>query len=111
MHDKSFLQAMQDLQDRISNNFHGSVSHMLLHSTTAADATSNIQDEKMRSAITNVLVCGQIISLLALMRDLNLLDKTQYDEFTTYLLRTLTSRYEELAVWSGLHPETWERGA
>lgn len=110
MQDKSFLQAMQDLQDRISSDFQGSISHMLLHQATTADATSNIKDEKMRAAITNVLICGQIISLLGLMRDLHLLDKAQYDEFTTYLLRTLTSRYEDFAVWSGLNSEMWEKG-
>ena len=90
MQDKSFLQAIEDLQDRISSSFQETISHMLWHGTTVADATLNIKDEKMRTVVTNMLMTGQIIALLTLMRDLRLLGKAQYEELTTYLRRTLT---------------------
>ncbi len=100
MQDKSFLQAMQDLQDRISGNIQESLHHMLLHRTTATNAALEIQDEKVRAVVTNELITGQIIALLALMRDLHILSETQYDEFTTYLQRSLASQYGDFTMWS-----------
>ena len=89
MQDKSFLQAMQDLQDRVSNNFLDTINHMLIHRTT--NATLNIQDEKMRAVVKNTLITGQIIALLTLMKEMGILDETQYDEFTAYLMHSLTN--------------------
>jgi len=90
MQDKSFLQAVQDLQDRLSRNFQDTIGHMLVHRTTVTKATLNIQDEKMREVVTNTLITGQIIALLSLMRELRILDEAQYDELTSYLRRSLT---------------------
>jgi hypothetical protein len=92
MQDKSFLQAIEDLQDRISSNFQDSIGHMLVHRTTVAKATLEIKDENMRAVVTNMLITGQIIALLTLMKDLRILDEAQYDEFTTYLLHSLASQ-------------------
>jgi len=89
MQDKSFLQAIEDLQDRISSNFQDAVGHMLVHGTTVAKATLDIKDEKMRAVVTDMLITGQIIALLTLMRELRMLDEAQYDEFTKYLLHSL----------------------
>ncbi len=100
MQDKSFLQATQDLQDRITDTFHESINHMLLHRATATNATEDIQDEKMRAVVTDELITGQIIALLSLMRDLRLLDGGQYDEFTAYLLRSLASQHGDFITWS-----------
>jgi hypothetical protein len=97
--DKSFLQATQDLQDRLTDNFHESINHMLLHRATVTNATVDIQDEKMRAIVTSELITGQIIALLSLMRDLRLLDGAQYDEFTTYLLHSLVSQHGEFITW------------
>lgn len=100
MQDKSFLQAMQDLQDRISGNIQESLHYMLLHRTTVTNATLEIQDETVRAVVTNELITGQIIALLALMRDLHILNATQYDEFATYLQRSLASHYGDVTMWS-----------
>ncbi len=89
MQDKSFLQAIQDLQDRLSNNFLDTLGHMLVYRTTVAKATLNIQDEKARAIIKNTLITSQIISLLTLMKEMGILDETQYDEFTAYLMHAL----------------------
>jgi len=89
MQDKSFLQAIDDLQDRISSNLQDTIGHMLVHRTTVVKATLGIKDEKMRAVVTNMLITSQIIALLTLMRDLGILDEAQYDEFTTYLLQSL----------------------
>ena len=91
MQDKSFLQAIEDLQDRISSNFQDAVGHMLVHRTTVVKATLDIKDEKMRAVVTDMLITGQIIALLTLMRELRMLDEAQYDEFTTYLLHSFGS--------------------
>ncbi|MBE3558755.1 MAG: hypothetical protein IMW89_05940 [Ktedonobacteraceae bacterium] len=98
MQDKSFLQAIQDLQDRISDNFYESVQHMLLHRTSAVDATLSIEDEKMRTIITNALIVAQIITLLALMRDLHFLGETQYKEFRSYLLQAFAAQHREFLI-------------
>jgi hypothetical protein len=100
MQDKTFLQAIQDLENRIVGNFQESINHMILHRTTAVNATVDIKDEKMRAVVINALICGQIIALLTLMRDLRILDSSQYDEFTTYLQRSLTSQHGEFSLWS-----------
>jgi Pyruvate/2-oxoacid:ferredoxin oxidoreductase gamma subunit len=92
MQDKSFLQAIEDLQDRLSSNFQDAIGHMLVHRTTVAKATLDIKDEKMRAVVTNMLMTGQLIALLTLMKDLRILDEAQYDEFTTYLLHSLASQ-------------------
>ena len=90
MQDKSFLQAMQDLQDRLSNNILDTIDHMLVHRTTVTNATLNIQDEKMRAVVKNTLITGQMIALLTLIKEMGILDEMQYDEFTTYLMHALT---------------------
>ena len=90
MQDKSYLQAIQDLQDRLSSDFQKTLGHMLAHRTTVAKASSNIEDEKVRALVKNTLITGQMIALLTLMKDMGILDETQYDEFTAYLMHALT---------------------
>lgn len=92
MQDKSFLQAIQDLQDRLSGDFQKTLGHMLVYRTTVSKATLNIQDEKVRAVVKNALITGQMISLLTLMKEMGILDETQYDEFTAYLMQSLTYR-------------------
>ncbi|GCE06651.1 hypothetical protein [Dictyobacter aurantiacus] len=91
MQDRTYQQAIEDLRDRISDDFQSSVNHMLVHRTTATDATLNIQDEGVRTVVTDALIAGQILTLLTLMRDLCMVDEEQHREFTAYLLRSLTS--------------------
>ena len=90
MQDKSYQQAIQDLQDRISNHFLNTIGSMLAHGTTVSKATLNIRDESERAVVKNTLITGQIIALLALMKEMGILDETQYDEFRAYLVRSLT---------------------
>jgi uncharacterized protein YutE (UPF0331/DUF86 family) len=92
MQDKSYMQAIQDLQDRLSQQFLETLSHMLARRTTVDKATLHIEDEKVRAVVKNTLMTGQIIALLALMKEMGLLDETQYDEFTAYLMHSLTDR-------------------
>ena len=92
MQDKSFQQAMQELQDRISGDLQESVRTMLLHGTTATSATLNIKDETIRAVVTDAIIINQIIALLTLMKDLSLLDEAQHKELTTYLGRSLHSK-------------------
>ena len=90
MQDKSFVQAIQDLQDRLSSDFQNTLSHMLVHRTTVAKASSNIQDEKVRAIVKNTLITGQMITLLTLIKEMGILNETQYDEFAAYLMQSLT---------------------
>ena len=85
MQDKSYQQA---LQDRIEKDFQGSINHMLLHHTDVTNATETIKDEKVRSLVYDMLMTGQIVALLGLLKDLSLLDAWQYNEMTAYLLRS-----------------------
>ena len=90
MQDKSFVQAMQDLQDRLSIDFQKTLGHMLVHRTTVAEAALNIQDERVRAVVKNTLITSQMLALLTLMKEMGLLGETQYDEFTAYLIQSLT---------------------
>jgi hypothetical protein len=87
MEDKSYLQALHERQYRLSVDFLDTLGQMLVHRTTVAEASLAIQDEHLREVIKNTLLTGQIIALLALMKDMGLLEASQYDEFTAYLLQ------------------------
>ena len=89
MQDKSFVEAIQDLQDRLSSDFQKALGHMLVHRTTVAEASLHIQDENVRALVKNTLITSQMISLLTLMKDMGILDETHYDEFAAYLMQTL----------------------
>jgi hypothetical protein len=91
MHDKTFVQALQDLQDRISNDLHGSLGHMLMHGSTVSSATSDIEDERIREVVKNTLITGQMIALFTMMKELNILDEAQCEEFIAHVKRSLTS--------------------
>lgn len=98
MQDKTFSQAMLDLEERVSSHSQEAMYRMLLQRTTATVATVDIADEKMRTIVTNELIHGQINALLALLRDLHVLDEGQYAEFTAYLRRALASHYHVVAT-------------
>lgn len=88
MQDKSFQQAIQELHGRLSNGFQDALCRMISYRTTVTNATSDIQDEKVRTVVTKTLIVGQITVLLALLRDLHMLDDMQYNEFVAYLMQT-----------------------
>ena len=92
MLDKSYVQAIQDLQDRLSSHSLDTIAHMLTHRTTASQATLNIRDEQMRAMVKNTLITGQMVTLLTLMKELGILDESQYDEFRAYLMHSLTDQ-------------------
>jgi hypothetical protein len=88
MQDKSFQQAIQELHGNLSNGFQDALCRMISYRTTVTNATSDIQDEKVRNVVTKTLIVGQITVLLALMRDMHMLDDMQYNEFVAYLMQT-----------------------
>jgi hypothetical protein len=88
MQDKSFQQAIQELHSNLSNGFQDALCRMISYRTTVANATSDIQDEKVRTVVTKTLIVGQITVLLAMMRDMHMLDDMQYNEFVAYLMQT-----------------------
>jgi Pyruvate/2-oxoacid:ferredoxin oxidoreductase gamma subunit len=91
MQDKSFRQALLDVENRIAKDFHASINSMLLHQTNVTHATRAIEDENVRALVTNMIMTGQIVVLLGLLKDLHLLDEVQYNELTAYLLRSARS--------------------
>jgi hypothetical protein len=88
MQDKSFQQAIQELHGNLSNGFEDALCRMISYRTTVTNATSDIQDEKVRTVVTKTLIVGQITALLALMRDMQMLNDMQYNEFVAYLMQT-----------------------
>ncbi|TMC20724.1 MAG: hypothetical protein E6J34_11805 [Chloroflexi bacterium] len=91
MQDRSFAQAVHDLHDQLSNEFLDSIHNMLEYRTTVTKATLAIQDENRRTVVSKTLIVGQVITLLALMKDMHILHEEQYSEFRTYLLNTLAT--------------------
>ena len=90
MPDKSYVQAIQELQDQLSSYSLDTIAHMLTHRTTVSQATFNIQDERMRAVVKNTLMTGQMVALLTLMKEMGILDETHYEEFRAYLMHSLT---------------------
>jgi hypothetical protein len=89
--DKSFQQAIQDLQDRLLNGFQNTIFHMIGHRTTVAAAASGIQDERVRAIVTKTLIVEQITMLLALVRGMHIISDAQYNEFVDYLTHSSTT--------------------
>jgi hypothetical protein len=92
MQDKTFLQAVQDLHCKLANEFQDTLCHMLQYPTTVTKATSDIEDEKLRSIVSKTLIVGQIITLLSLMKSMHILNEAQHSEFTSYLMDSLNSQ-------------------
>jgi len=92
MQDKTFLQAIQDLHGKLSDEFQDTLCYMLQHHTTVTKATSDIKDESLRSIVSKTLIVGQIITLLTLMKSLHILSEAQHNEFTVYLMHSLSSQ-------------------
>ena len=92
MPDKSYVQALRELQDRLSSHSLETIAHMLTHRTTASQATLNIQDENVRTVVKNTLITGQLVALLTLMKEMGILDETHYEEFRAYLMHSLTDQ-------------------
>ena len=90
MQDKTFLQAVHDLHGKLSNEFQDTLCHMLQYHTTVTKATSEIEDEKMRSIVAKTLIVGQIITLLTVLKNVHILSEAQHHEFTVYLMQSLT---------------------
>ena len=92
MQDKSYVQAIQDLQDRLSLQFLETLGHMLMRRTSVDKATLHIEDEKVRAIVKNALITGQMMASFSLMKEMGFLDEMQYEEFTAYLMRSLIYR-------------------
>lgn len=90
MQDKSFQQAIQELQDKLVGNFQDTISRMSKQRTTVREATAGIQDERVRTVVASVLIRGQMIALFTLMRDMQFLDDAQYNELTEFLMNSIT---------------------
>jgi len=88
MQDKTFQQAIQDLQGKMMNGMQDTVCRMIEHRTTVTHASSDIQDEKIRTFVQKTLIVGQMITLLGIMKDIQLINEFQYKEFTTYLMNS-----------------------
>jgi len=98
MQDKSFLQAIQELQDRMADSFQESIGRMLLYRMTVTSATEDIKDEKVRMVVANVLITGQLVALLRLMRDMRFISEKQCSEFIAYLLASLSNEHGEFTT-------------
>ena len=90
MQDKTFRQAIQELRGRLMDGFQNTICRMLQYGTTVTQATSDIQDDKVRAVVTKTLIVGQIIFLLSMMKEMQILNDAQYSEFTAYLMHSST---------------------
>ncbi|HEY1350629.1 MAG TPA: hypothetical protein VGF67_13485 [Ktedonobacteraceae bacterium] len=93
MQDKSFVQAMHE---KVSSHIEEAMQRMLLDRTTATRATTAIRDESMRAVVTSELITGQLIALLALLKEGGVIDETQYSEFSAHLRQALIHQYNNV---------------
>lgn len=98
MQDKSFQQAMEEWQSRLNSSFEDTIYHMIRQRTTVTQATLDIRDEKERFVIMKMLIVGQIITLLTLIKDLQIINEAQYNEFTAYLGHSLALELCDLPI-------------
>src|SRR5947209_12542171 len=98
MHDKSFQQAMVEWQSKLNNSFENTIYHMIKQRTTVTQATQEIQDEKVRAIVTRMLIVGQVMTLLTLIKEMQIINEAQYNEFTAYLGHSLALELRDLPI-------------
>lgn len=98
MQDKSFQQAMVEWQNRLNSSFENTVYHMIMQRTTVTQATQGIRDEKVRAIVTRMLIVGQIMTLLILIKEMQIINEVQYNELTTYLGHSLALELRDLPI-------------
>jgi hypothetical protein len=98
MQDKSFQQAMEEWQSKLNSSFEDTLYQMIRQRTTVTQATTAIRDEKMRAIITRILIVGQMITLLILIKEMQIINEAQYNEFTAYLRHSLALELHDLPI-------------
>jgi hypothetical protein len=98
MQDKSFRQAMEEWQSRLNSSFENTIYYMLRQRTTVTQATQDIADQRMQAIITRILLVGQIITLLTLIKEMQIINEAQYNELTDYLGHSLVLELHDLPI-------------
>lgn len=94
MQDKTFKQAMEELTDRIASQLRQEIlSHtdFLDKGQTVAEATADIQDERMREVVKDMILAFSVLSLVDTLHALGTLNQEQANELHMYLSSRLLS--------------------
>ncbi len=87
MQDRSFQEAMQDLQDQFAGDIQEHVRHRLsaLTGHTAASLVTDIENTHMQSAVLDVLRLLKIVAFLDTLGSMDLLNEAELQELKAYI--------------------------
>lgn len=88
MEDKTFKQAMEQLQGRLENDIYDGLvksSKAFLEGKTIEEATSWIADERVRSSVKKYIVPLTIHSFISSTREIGLISDNTHREMIAYL--------------------------
>lgn len=89
MEDKSFEEAIRELQDRTAGEIREQVQRrqQAVIGDTVSNAVSDIESLPMRAAVTDILCRGKIVALLHSLVSMDLLKEAEFQELEGYLSR------------------------
>ncbi len=86
--DKTFKQAMEELNTRIAKEIQDAILariERLIGGATVSEVTVDIDDERMRRTISDVLLYLRVDALVASLEPLGVLNHKQVEEIHAYL--------------------------
>ena len=86
--DKTFKQALEELNTRIAKNIQDAILariERLIGGATVAEVTADIDDERMRRTVSDLLLYLQVDALIASLEALGVLNHKQVEEIHVYL--------------------------
>ncbi len=86
--DKSFKQALEELNTRIAKEIQDAIVariERLIGGATVAEVTADIDDERMRRTVSDLLLYLQVDALIASLEPLGVLNHKQVEEIHAYL--------------------------
>ena len=98
MQDKSFQQAMVEWQNKLNSSFEDTIYHMIKQRMTVTEATQGIRDETVQAIVTRMLIVGQMMTLLTLIKEMQIINEAQYNELTVYLGHSLALELRDLPI-------------
>ena len=86
--DRTYQQALKDLTARIAKDLQEAIQariERLVGGATVVEATADIEDEHMRSAVKDIMLHLHLDALTSTLGSLDILNQKQIDELHAYL--------------------------
>lgn len=93
--DRTFQQALNDLKTRIAKDLQDAIQvriERLVGGATVAEATADIEDERMREAVKDTMLYLHVDAFIASLEPIGVINQKQVEELHTYLRDHLSLR-------------------